>query len=407
MTHPGYAPTPQFGSYDVIIIGGAMMGASVAWFLSDNPDFDGRILVIERDPGFGTSSTMHSNSCIRQQFSAALNVRISQFGATFVQDLRAQMGGDPRIPDLAIQNFGYLYLADTEAGAAKLRRNLAVQQVEGAGTRLLEPDAIAEAYPFYALDDICLGSLNTRDEGYFDGGTLFDWWRRKARENGVESLMGEVAAMQMSRDGTRITSVSLMDGTRIGCGHVVNATGPRAARTAAMAGLDLPVEPRKRYTWVFSAERPLDRALPLTVDPSGVHVRQDGPASYMAGSKGFSDDNVGFDDFAMEPELWQEVAWPAIARRIPQFEAVRVVREWAGHYAMNLFDQNAIVGPAPGVDNFLFINGFSGHGLQQSPAMGRGVSEWITYGGYRTLDLSPLHYDRVLAQNSLTEQAVI
>ena len=199
----------------------------------------------------------------------------------------------------------------------------------------------------------------------------------------------------------------LATGETIHCGAVVNASGPRAARVAAMAGIELPVEPRKRYSWVFTAEKPLERELPLTIDPSGVHVRQDGPTSYLAGSVGDPDPAVDPEDFAMDDSLWEEHVWPMVAGRIPRFESIRVINQWAGHYAYNVLDQNAIVGPHPQIGNFLFLNGFSGHGLQQSPAMGRGTAEWLTYGDYRTLDLSPFHYDRIAHDRPLTEWAVI
>ncbi|MFC3614647.1 NAD(P)/FAD-dependent oxidoreductase [Lutimaribacter marinistellae] len=399
--------TPSRNSYDVVIVGGAIMGSSVAWFLTEEAGFDGRILVVERDTSYQACSTAHTNSCIRQQFSDPLNVRISQFTAEFIKNLRERMGRDERVPNLSIQNYGYLYLADNEAFAETLRANRDVQVVTGAETRLLTPDEIAAEYPFYDLDGIVMGSINTKDEGYWDGGTLFEWFRRSARSRGVEYVANEVVAMTRSADGTRVDSVTLASGEVISCGTVVNATGPRAARTAAMAGLSIPVEPRKRFTWIFTAERPLDRELPLTIDPSGVHVRQDGPASYLAGSKGFTDPAVDPDDFSMDPNIWQEVVWPAIATRIPQFEAIRVVTEWAGHYAYNTLDQNAVLGPHPEVENFMFINGFSGHGLQQSPAMGRGLAEWITHGSYRSLDMTPFHYDRIARNAPMLEKAVI
>jgi glycine/D-amino acid oxidase-like deaminating enzyme len=174
-----------------------------------------------------------------------------------------------------------------------------------------------------------------------------------------------------------------------------------------MAGIDLPVEPRKRFTWIFTAETPLDRDLPLTIDPSGVHFRQDGPQTYLAGCPADPDPAVGYDDFVMDHDRWQDHVWPIIANRIPQFEAIRVISEWAGHYAFNTFDQNAILGPHDEVRNFIFQNGFSGHGLQQSPAMGRGIAEFITYGEYRTLDLSPFAFDRIPGQRPIIETAII
>ncbi len=400
-----YDNTPKRSSYDVVIIGGAIMGSSTAWFLMDNPDFDGSVLVVERDPSYQMCSTAHTNSCIRQQFSTALNVKISQFGAQFTNNLRAFMGNDPRVPELSIQNYGYLYLADTEGFADVLRANQRVQHAAGAQTELLAPAEIVRRYPFYALDDILLGSINTQNEGYFDGGTLFEWFRRSASERGAEYIANEVVAINTS--SARVQSVTLASGEVISCGALVNASGPRAARVAAMAGLDIPVEPRKRFTWIFSAERPLVQELPLTIDPSGVHMRQDGPTTYLAGCPADPDLPVEFDDFAMDHDRWESHVWPIIATRIPQFEAIKTVTEWAGHYAYNTLDQNAILGPHPELENFLFQNGFSGHGLQQSPAMGRGVAEWLTYGAYRSLDLSPFGYERIISNKPLLERAVI
>lgn len=396
--------SPAHSSYDIVIVGGAIMGSSTAWWLTQQAGFDGRVLVVERDPTYAAASTTHTNSCIRQQFSTTLNVRISQFGAEFVTNLRRYMD-HPEVPQLRIQNFGYMYLANNEAFADVLRESHGVQVAAGAGTRLMTRDEIADAYPFYALDDIILGSHNTVNEGYFDGSTLFDWWRRMARANGVEYIANEVVSMQ--RTWGRIDSVTLKSGETVTCGQVVNASGPRAARTAAMAGIDVPVEPRKRFTYVFQAEKPLDRPLPLTIDPSGVHVRQEGTQYYMAGGHAHHDPAVGFDDFTMDHGLWENHIWPAIATRIPQFEAVKVLQEWVGHYAYNVLDQNAITGPHPEITNFLFLNGFSGRGLQQSPAMGRGTAEWLVHGAYRSLDLTPFHYDRIVTKTPYLEQAII
>ncbi len=407
MSRASMHQTPARATYDVVIVGGAMLGSSTAWFLTENPDFDGSVLVIERDPSYGMCSTAHTNSCIRQQFSSALNVRISQFAADFIKNFRAYMGGDTRVPELSIQSYGYLYLANSPAFAEVLRQNQKVQLAEGVATQLLTPDEIARDYPFYRLDDIVLGSINRIDEGYWDGGTVFDWLRRSARERGVEYISNEVVEMSRNTAGDRVETVTLKSGEKIACGQVVNASGPRATRTAAMAGIEIPVEPRKRFTWIFSAERPLDRELPLTIDPSGVHMRQDGPTTYMAGGHADPDPAVDFDDFTMDHGLWQDHVWPTIATRIPQFEAIRVVTEWVGHYAYNTLDQNAIVGPHSQIENFVFLNGFSGHGLQQAPAMGRGTAEYLTYGEFRSLDLSPLGYGRIERGEPVVEKAVI
>ncbi|MEO9459596.1 MAG: FAD-binding oxidoreductase [Lentilitoribacter sp.] len=399
--------TPKQSAYDVVIVGGAIFGSSAAWFLSDDKDFDGSVLIIERDPSYEFASTSRTNSCMRQQFTAEINVKCSQFAADFVKNLRQYMGNDERVPELEIQNFGYMYLADNQEFADVLIESQAMQLAAGAGTRVLTPEQIKQEYPFYNVDDIILGSINTVDEGYWDGITVFDWWRKSAKERGIEYCQNEVVAMTKSANGERIESVTLKSGEIISCGQVVNASGPRAVLTSRMAGIEIPVEPRKRFTWIFQAENPLDRPLPLTIDPSGVHVRQEGTEYYLAGGHADYDPAPDYDDFEMDHELWQDHIWPVMASRIPQFEAIKVTNEWAGHYAYNTFDHNAILGPHDEVKNFIFLNGFSGHGLQQSPAMGRGIAEIIAHGEYRTLDLSDFGYERIVKNKEFIEKAVI
>ena len=398
---------PTHSGYDIVIVGGAIMGSSTAWFLTDNKDFNGRILVVERDTSYESCSTAHTNSCVRQQFSTELNVRVSQFAADFIKNMRAYMGNDDRVPELSVHNFGYMYLADNDAFADVLRENQQVQLAAGAGTELLNAEQILERYPFYNVDDIVLGSINTVDEGYWEGSTVFEWWRKSARERGVEYIQNEVVSMSKNASGTRVESVTLKSGEVIHCDKVLNASGPRAVLTSRMAGIELPVEPRKRFTWMFKAEQPLDRDLPLTIDPSGVHMREVGGGIYQAGGHSEIDPAVDYDDFAMDLNIWQDKIWPTIATRVPQFEAVKVTSEWAGHYAYNTFDHNAIMGQHNEIDNFYFLNGFSGHGLQQSPAMGRGTAEMLVYGEYRSLDMSPFNYDRIVNNTPIVEKAVI
>lgn len=383
-----------------------MYGSSVAWFLSDNDSFNGSVLVVERDPTYENTSTAHTNSCMRQQFSNEVNIRVSQFAAEFVKNFRAFMGHDERVPELLLHSFGYMYLANTEEFSQVLQQSQRIQQSLGAGTRYMSAEEIQKEYPFYRLDDIMGGNHNLKDEGYFDGNTLFDWWRRSARERGVEYVSNEVVAMTRSGDGKKVASVTLKSGEVIDCGTVVNASGPRAVRTSRMAGIEIPVEPRKRYTFIFDAEQPLDRDLPLTIDPSGVHMRTDGQY-YMAGCPPDVDDAVDYDDFVQDHSIWEEKAWPVIANRIPQFEAIKLINSWAGHYAYNTFDQNAILGPHTEVENFIFVNGFSGHGFQQSPALGRGTAELITFGEYREIDLSPFNYERIARNEPFDEKAII
>jgi len=397
---------PKRDLYDVVIVGGAKIGSSVAWFLSNNADFDGSILVVEKDLTYEFTSTSHTNSCMRQQFSREINIKISQFAAEFVNNFQEFFDNDPRVPEIFFDSYGYMYLADTSEFGETLREAQSLQQACGAGTKIMSPEEIKRDYPFYNVDDIVLGSHNLIDEGYYDGNTVFDWWKRSAREKGVEYLPNEVVAMDKNEAGSAITSVLLSTGEKVSCGTVVNASGPRAVFTSRMAGIEIPVEPRKRYTYIFQAEQPLNRSLPLTIDPTGVHMRSEG-TYYLAGCPPDVDPAVDYDDFVEDHSLWQDKVWPAIATRIPQFEAIKVTKSWVGHYAFNTFDRNAILGPHHEVENFLFVNGFSGHGFQQAPAMGRGIAELIAYGEYRSLDLRDFNYQRIVDNKPFVERAVI
>ena len=398
--------TPKLDSYDVVIVGGAMLGSSVAWFTMMNPDFNGSLLVVEKDPTYEFTSTAHTNSCMRQQFSNPINVQVSQFAAEFVKNFRDFFGGDDRVPNISLQSYGYMYLANNPEFAETLKEAQQIQASLGSGTKFMTADEIARDYPFYNLDGIIGANHNLIDEGYFDGGTIFDWWKRSAREHGAEYVTNEVVAMTKNAAGTKVESVTLESGEVINCGKVVNASGPRASLTAAMAGIEIPVEPRKRYTFIFEAEKPLDRDLPLTIDPSGVHMRTDGQY-YLAGCPPYEDPAVDHDDFVQDHSIWEEKVWPVLATRVPQFEAIKLRNSWAGHYSFNTLDQNAIIGPHTQVENFIFVNGFSGHGFQQSPAMGRGISEILTYGEFRTLDLTPFSYERIEKGEKFPEKAVI
>ncbi len=161
-----------------------------------------------------------------------------------------------------------------------------------------------------------------------------------------------------------------------------------------------------RWYYVVDAAEPVARKLPLTIDPGGIHMRQSG-SGYLIGGAPDRDEAVDADDFDMDHSLWEDKFWPAAAGRVAAFGRVKVRQSWVGHYAFNTFDQNAIIGFAGDPENLYFINGFSGHGLQQAPAMGRGIAELITYGAFRTLDLSALGFDRIAAGRPVVERAII
>ncbi|MGI9414770.1 MAG: NAD(P)/FAD-dependent oxidoreductase [Hyphomicrobiales bacterium] len=405
MNLPAFSATPKHDAYDVVIIGGATMGACTAWFLISNPDFKGRVLVVEPDPTFSKAQTGASNNCMRQQFANPINVQIGRYAAEFVKNFREELGGDPNVPELGIRNFGYLYLSDNAELTAVLERDQKVQADNGAGTKMVTPEEIAAAYPFYKLDDIKAGSLNTIDEGYYNAPLMVEWLIRKSVEQGLDYVRNKVVAI--SRDGDRVTGVTLESGEVIEAGAIVNAAGTRAGLVADMARLKLDIQPKRRYTVIFRPREPLDRDLPLTIDPTGVHFRQFGD-DYLVGCPPMGEDvMVDFDDFSAEDGIWEQKIHPIISNRIPQFKDVEIVDFWMGHYDFNTFDYNVVIGPHDEVPNFHFTNGSSGHGSQQGPAVGRGVAEQIIYGEFRSMDLSPFLYERFAKGERVIERAVI
>lgn len=388
---------------DVAIVGGAIIGSAVATFVAARPDFDGRIVVVERDPTYRTSSTTLSAASIRQQFSTPLNIEISQFGVEVIKHLDRYLAVDGEVPEIDFVEGGYLFLA-TDAGRDALERNHAVQRHMDVSVALLSPAELRERFDWLHTDDLSGGSLGLADEGWFDAYALLRAFSRKARSLGVEYRTGEV--VDIERDGDRVTGIRLEDGARIGAGWVVNAAGPRAEEVAAMAGVDLPVRPRKRFVYHFDCRTRIGEA-PLTVDPSGVYFRSEG-AAYIGGySPRSGEPDPDTLDLEVDRSRFETVMWPALAHRVPAFDSLRLLDAWAGHYEVNLLDHNAVVGPHPEMTNLLFANGFSGHGLQQAPAVGRGLAEWIVTGRYETIDLSPFGYARIARNEPIRELNVV
>lgn len=398
-------------SYDVVIVGGAVIGSAIAYFLTANPDFTGSVLVVERDPTYLKAATALSSSSIRTQFSNPINVMVSQFGSAFIRTFAETMQVGDDKPDLNFHPGGYLFLANTAEQEKTLRENHAVQIACGADVVLWDRDELARAFPHLRVEDIRLASYGRSGEGWFNNTGLMYGFKAKARAQGAEYVADEVVAI--GRAGDRVTSVTLKSGATVKAGTVVNASGPRAALTARMAGLDVPVEPRKRTVFVFDCARTPEGTatvnqgrLPLMIDPSGVFCRPEGKF-FLSSCAPVEDPAVDWDDFEPRYEEFEEMIWPTLAERSEAFEAIKVVNQWAGHYDFNVLDHNMIVGRDPVVTNFVYANGYSGHGLQQGPAAGRGVSELIIYGGFRTVDLTEVGYERIVENRPFPEKAVI
>jgi glycine/D-amino acid oxidase-like deaminating enzyme len=388
-------------AYDVIIVGGAVHGASAAYHLAAS-GFGGRILLIEKDPTFSHAATALSAGSIRQQFSTAINIEISLFGIEFLRQVGEALAVDGERPDIGLHEGGYLFLA-TAAGAATLRRNHALQTRLGADILHLDRPQLADRFPYVATDEIAAGCWGRTREGWFDGYALMQALRRKARALGVELGTGEVAAIETA--GARAAGVRLSDGTRIAAGAVIVTAGTGTPALLDKLGIPLPVAARKRFVFSFACRTRLP-GFPLLIDPSGVYVRPEGDV-YISGSSPPPDREPPATDFEVDHGFFEETIWPVLAARVPAFEEIKPGRAWAGHYDLNLFDHNAIVGPLPSIANLLIATGFSGHGLQQAPAVGRGLAELVMHARYVTLDLSPLAYERVAAGRPLREENVV
>jgi glycine/D-amino acid oxidase-like deaminating enzyme len=387
--------------FDVAIVGGAALGAAIAYFLKAAERFDGSVAVIERDASFRTAATTLSAAGIRQQFSTPENIRLSRFGLEFLRDLAGRFGAEA---DPGFVEGGYLILASQD-GAEALAENHRTQRTEGADVTLLHRAALAARFPWLSTEDIGAGSLGLSGEGWFDNATFLRALRTGAREAGAEMVTGEVVAIE-ARAGA-VKSVGLADGRRFGCGVLVNAAGPSAGRVAALAGRTLPVEPRKRTVFVVDCPD-APPGLPLIADPSGIWIRPEG-RQFITGYSPPQDQDGPADPADFEPDhgVFDEKLWPALATRIPAFERLKVTGAWAGHYDYNSFDQNAVVGRDPELQNFIYANGFSGHGLQHAAGVGRAVAELIAHGAYRSLDLSVFGYERIAGGRPVVEKEVI
>ncbi len=384
---------------DVAIAGGGIMGSALAYWLT-RMDPKLSVAVIERDPTYATASSALSAASIRQQFTTAVNILISQASIGFLRQAGELLEVEGSSVSIGLQERGYLYVVPP-SGCGTLRSAHAIQRDLGADVELLDGTELAARFPWLETTDLAAGSLGIRGEGWFDGYSLLTAFAAKARSQGVRYVRGAVTGFE--RQGRRIEAVRLADGTRIVSRFVVNAAGPWARAIAALAGFDLPVAARRRTVYVISCPAKLE-PFPLLIDPSGFWIRPEA-AGFIAGIPPRADP----DDAPLEPdyEAFEEVLWPALAHRIPAFESARLERAWAGYYEMNVFDHNGIVGFHPQIENLLLMNGFSGHGLQQAPVVGRGVAELICHGRFVTLDLSDLAFERIVRGRPLLELNVI
>ena len=387
---------------DVVVIGGAVMGASAAYWLTRlSPGLD--VLVVERDPTFAKSATALSVASVRSQFSQPVNVAISRFAIGFLRDFEGALGHKVGVPSLGLKENGYLFLGQSPEAPALMAELAAMQRALGAATEVWTPDQTKQRFPWLDVGNLTAASFGPRDEGWFDNMGLLAGFRAAAKAQGARFVSDEVTRLDVQEG--RVVAAHLAKAGRIDCAYAVNAAGTRGAKVARMAGLALPVEPRKRTVFVIDAPNARHPDAPLMID-AGYYLRPE-HNHWITATVPLDDGPCDADDFEPDLNLFEDVIWQQLYARAPGFDAVKVIRHWVGHYDYNTLDQNAILGPHPDLPNLMFMNGFSGHGLQQSPAVGRGIAEYILTGAWQTLDLSDLSFARILSQKPRRETEIV
>ncbi|KAM5245510.1 FAD-dependent oxidoreductase domain-containing protein 1 [Ctenodactylus gundi] len=441
---PGHAWNPLYDTKhlppehaDVVIVGGGVIGLSVAFWLKKLEMRRGaiRVLVVERDLTYSKASTGLSVGGIRQQFSLPENVQLSLFSVDFLRNINEHLGVVNAPPlDLQFNPSGYLLLA-SEKGATTLENNVQMQRQVGAKICLMSPEQLRNKFPWINTEGVALASYGMENEGWFDPWSLLQGLRQKAQSMGVIFCEGEVTRFLTSSNSLTTSSGEIVTLRRIhevhvkmnnsleyqpvDCAVVINAAGAWSGQVAELAGIGkgppgtlqgtkLPVEPRKRFVYLWHCPQGPGLETPLVTDTNGVYFRREGLGNnYVGGCSPAEDEEPDPVDLEVDHDFFQDKVWPHLAQRVPAFENLKVRSAWAGYYDYNTFDQNGVVGPHPLVVNMYFATGFSGHGLQHAPAVGRAVAEMVLDGQFKTIDMSPFLFSRFYLGDKVLEQNII
>lgn len=366
--------------------------------------------MLERDPLYTRASSALSASSIRQQFSQPVNIALSAWSLNFLRhvghELAVEEVGDARSglqrPQIGLVEPGYLYLA-AASQAATLEANHKIQRQHGADVALLDPADLALRFPWMSTADLHRASLGLSGEGWFDGPGLLNAFKRKAQACGVRFVKAQ--ATHFGTQSRRVQRVDCADGSQYAADAFVLCGGAWTPDLSRRLGVALPVVAKKRDVFVFESPAATP-GCPLVIDPSGLWFRPEGQV-YLCGAPPRDGDPDEPPLAAIDHAQFEEQLWPALAQRVPGFEALRLRSAWAGYYEMNLFDHNGLAGALPGWDNVFTACGFSGHGMQQSPAVGSALAAMVTGGCSSAPSLQPLSPERLSSGQRLSEANVI
>jgi FAD-dependent oxidoreductase domain-containing protein 1 len=383
---------------DIIIVGGGVIGSSIAYHLLKD-GYHGKMIVFERDKVYEYASTPRSAGGIRQLFTTDINIQLSRFSLQAYKAFPQTMAVDGERAEIDFKQRGYLFLA-SEAMLPRLETHMKIQHKYGVPSQILQKNELLEIIPELNVDDLA-GGLYCAEDGYLDPYSVMQGYIRCAKKLGAEYIYDDVD--MILSDGDAVTGVRLKNGQEYRAPIVVNCAGAWAPALSAQMGLPLPVVPLPRQVFQFDIVQPLQNYLPLTIDPTGVYFRHEGEKLIA----GYSEEREPGYDFTWKRSYFVEELWPILAGRIPNFEHAKIERGWAGLYDFNTADHNAIIGGYPGMKGYYVAFGFSGHGMQQAPAVGQGLSELIRTGAYESIDLSPLRVERFAENDFIIEDAVV
>jgi FAD-dependent oxidoreductase domain-containing protein 1 len=387
-------------SCDILIVGGGIIGSSIAYNLM-NDGFKGKVAVFEKDPTYEFSSTTLSAGGIRQQFSTEVNILISQYGTRFYENFDETMAVDGEKAHAEFRQRGYLFLAN-EKNWPLIKKHYEFQTKLGAAVELLSVKETLKIIPHLNPRDLVGASFGPKD-GYLDPYGTLQGYIKKAKSLGTTYIHDEVT--EIWKEGRQVMGVMTRKGDRYNGAVVVNAAGPWAAEVGRMAGVELPVDPVRRMVFVFRPSEIFDYDLPLVIDVTGLYFRHETGKIIMTG-KSILEEPSGFN-FKVDNSLFTEEIWPILADRVPVFDRLKLIKGWAGLYEINRLDSNALLGEHPEIKGFYMAIGFSGHGFQHAPGVGKALSELIRLGQYETIDVSPLNYERVISGKLVIEEEVV